>query len=160
VLPHRNVEPALVHQSLGEGRGTLTSGGLVSPAGGLVIPLSTSGFAMVAAATAQRQYLLHVVPEQEPYLLGERHIDMEIGQKCTGIGAMVMVMHGSSFSLKSFPPQYSSRIKPIREDIFLNRYSKVSSLDGLTEVSAVKRPLSREQEPMRRRPPALGNIVS
>jgi hypothetical protein len=98
---------------------TSTSGGLVSPAGGLVSLLSTSGFAVVAAATAERQYLLHVVPEQEPHLFRERHIDMEIGQECAGVGAAVMVMHDNSFSLKSFPPGYNSHLKPVGEEISL-----------------------------------------
>jgi hypothetical protein len=51
----------------------------VSPTGGLFIPLSASGFAMMAATTAQCQYLLNVIPEKEPDLLRERHINVEIG---------------------------------------------------------------------------------
>ena len=101
------------------GKEVLTSGGLVSPTGGLVSRLSTSGFAMVAAAITKRQYLLHVVPEQEPDLFRQRHIDTEIGQKCTRIGAVVMVMHGNSFSLKIAGTPNSSYIKHVGEDIFL-----------------------------------------
>jgi hypothetical protein len=39
------------------------SGIIVSPTGGLIIALSASRFAMMAAATAQSQYLFHIIPE-------------------------------------------------------------------------------------------------
>jgi hypothetical protein len=32
---------------------------------------------------------------------------------------VVMVMHGNSFSLKSFPPGYNSHLEPIGEEISL-----------------------------------------
>ena len=50
----------------------------------------------MAAATAPCQYLLHVIPEKEPYLFRERHINMEIGQEHTYAGVpmqVVVVMH-------------------------------------------------------------------
>ena len=53
----------------------------------------------MAAATAPRQYLLHVIPEKEPDLFRERHINTEIGQKHTYAGVpmrVVVVMHDYS----------------------------------------------------------------
>jgi len=126
------------------GKEVLTSGGLVSPTGGLVSRLSTSGFAMVAAAITKRQYLLHVVPEQEPDLFRQRHIDTEIGKKCTRIGAVVMVMHGNSFSLKSLASRIAHTSSMSAKKSPSYRDSNLSSHDALIEVSAVKRSLSRE----------------
>jgi hypothetical protein len=65
---------------------------------------------MMAAATAQRQHLLHVVPEQQPDFLRKRHFNMKIGQKHTHAGVpmrvvvSVAVMHNYSHaeSLRSF----------------------------------------------------------
>jgi hypothetical protein len=41
---------------------------VLSPTGGLVIPLSATRFAVMAAATAESQYFYHIVPEEKPYL--------------------------------------------------------------------------------------------
>jgi hypothetical protein len=40
--------------------------------------LSAARFAVMAATTAQGQYLFHVVPEKKPYFPGERHFDMKV----------------------------------------------------------------------------------
>jgi hypothetical protein len=47
---------------------------------------------VVSAAGAQRQYFLHVVPEEEPDFSGKRHIDVEIGEKHPDTGASVIVI--------------------------------------------------------------------
>ena len=73
---------------------------LVSPTGGLVIPLSASGLAGMAAAAAERQYLLHVISEQEPDFLPKRHINIEVGEEhaYTGAPLFPVFMHNSSLS--------------------------------------------------------------
>jgi hypothetical protein len=66
---------------------------LFSPTGGLVVTgLSASRFAVVPAAVAQREYLFHIVSEYKPYLLRQRHVDMEVRKKGTGAGTLVVMI--------------------------------------------------------------------
>jgi hypothetical protein len=56
---------------------------LVSPTGGLIVSLSASRFAMMTAATAPREYFLHVVSKNKPDLSVQGHRYMKIGKEHT-----------------------------------------------------------------------------
>jgi hypothetical protein len=57
----------------------------------------------MATATAESQYLFHIVSEEEPYLFRKRHIDIEVSQESFDTRSpivMAVVMHNPSpFSL-------------------------------------------------------------
>jgi len=85
------------------GSGDASQDTTASPTGGLVA-LSTPGLTAMAAAGARREYLLHVVSEDEPYLPVKRHIDVKVGKECPRIGAVMVVrviVHQDSFLLRS-----------------------------------------------------------
>jgi uncharacterized membrane protein len=66
---------------------------LFSPTGGLVvIGLSASGFAGMPATVPQGKYLFHIISEYKPYLLRQRHINMEVRKKGTGARMLVVMI--------------------------------------------------------------------
>jgi hypothetical protein len=63
-----------------------------SPTGVFVIGLSASRLARMSAAIPEGKYLFHIISEYKPYLLRQRHIDMDVRQERAGAGSHVMVV--------------------------------------------------------------------
>lgn len=63
----------------------------ISPTGGWLVGLSAARFARMAATASHCNDLFHIVAKQEPYLLPERHIGLEVCEKCPGVGLVVRV---------------------------------------------------------------------